>query len=551
VNISASPLFTGLISRILLLSYGGVALLQWVHVALSSSGSNAIDVPGPAQWLRDGTLALPFVAGVVLLGMRRTQAGTLVTVALYSTLMGGAFLLGNTLPGGTGAAHAEHEVGSISTLDLFQHALVIMLATALYAAVVDMIATALQGTIEPQSGPATRNTQYAIRTRLVLPLVAIVAIASAFLFSKSSPVAAQTTFPDQVIHPRGTLLLVAKNPSDGSMAFIAPDYGPNGVRPTIEMTEGEVLNITLKNELTSDVSLHVHGVHYNLDSDGTRHSGSFVKPGQQRVYQWRAAVGTSGYWHYHDHVIGDDEGTIGILNGLYGGLIVRKPGDPKPAHTFVIVGNDKTLNGRIYPDTPTYVAKQGELVEWIVISHGNRVHTFHLHAHRWLTPNRTSDPNSTLPANVGSGHEDNHILAPGDSFGFLVIAGDDVGPGMWMYHCHFQDHAASMKGFFKVLPSGASSDPAQVPTSRVFPETGKTVSGRFLEYWTANGGLAQQGYPISEPFMEKSDTDGKTYQVQYFERSVFEAHPENKPPYDVLLSQLGTFRYKEKYQGGK
>ena len=78
--------------------------------------------------------------------------------------------------------------------------------------------------------------------------------------------------------------------------------------------------------------------------------------------------------------------------------------------------------------------------------------------------------------------------------------------------------------------------------SRTFPETGKTVRGQFLEYWNAHGGLAQQGYPISEEMQERSDTDGKTYRVQYFERAVFESHPENAPPYDVLLSQLGTFR---------
>ena len=83
--------------------------------------------------------------------------------------------------------------------------------------------------------------------------------------------------------------------------------------------------------------------------------------------------------------------------------------------------------------------------------------------------------------------------------------------------------------------------------SHNFPETGKTVSGVFWTYWQAQGGLAQQGYPISDEFTEKSDLDGKTYTVQYFERAVFELHPENQPPYDVLLSQLGTFRYKEKY----
>lgn len=86
--------------------------------------------------------------------------------------------------------------------------------------------------------------------------------------------------------------------------------------------------------------------------------------------------------------------------------------------------------------------------------------------------------------------------------------------------------------------------------SRTFPETGKTVQGRFLEYWTANGGLAQQGYPISGEFEEKSDSDGKTYTVQYFERSIFEMHPENAAPNDVLLSLLGAFLYEQKYPGG-
>ena len=86
--------------------------------------------------------------------------------------------------------------------------------------------------------------------------------------------------------------------------------------------------------------------------------------------------------------------------------------------------------------------------------------------------------------------------------------------------------------------------------SRTFPQTGKTVRGLFLEYWDGHGGLAQQGYPISEVLSEKSDLDGKTYTVQYFERAVLEYHPENKPPYDVLLSQLGTFQYKQKYPNG-
>src|SRR4051812_14766642 len=54
---------------------------------------------------------------------------------------------------------------------------------------------------------------------------------------------------------------------------------------------------------------------------------------------------------------------------------------------------------------------------------------------------------------------------------------------------------------------------------QTFPATGFQVCGDFLAYWRDHGALAQQGYPVSAPFQEKSDTDGKTYTVQYFERA--------------------------------
>jgi erythromycin esterase len=86
--------------------------------------------------------------------------------------------------------------------------------------------------------------------------------------------------------------------------------------------------------------------------------------------------------------------------------------------------------------------------------------------------------------------------------------------------------------------------------SMYFPETGHTVGGRFLNYWQENGGLPQQGYPISDELQEQSSTDGHVYTMQYFERAVFEAHPENSAPNDVLLSLLGVFQYKLEYPNG-
>jgi LPXTG-site transpeptidase (sortase) family protein len=80
---------------------------------------------------------------------------------------------------------------------------------------------------------------------------------------------------------------------------------------------------------------------------------------------------------------------------------------------------------------------------------------------------------------------------------------------------------------------------APPPAADLFAETGHSLGGEFAAFWWANGGLASFGYPISEPFAQRSEQDATTYTVQYFERARFEAHPENGPGYRVLLGHLG------------
>jgi murein DD-endopeptidase MepM/ murein hydrolase activator NlpD len=76
------------------------------------------------------------------------------------------------------------------------------------------------------------------------------------------------------------------------------------------------------------------------------------------------------------------------------------------------------------------------------------------------------------------------------------------------------------------------------PGSRLFPETGWQVGGRLLEYWDANGGLPVFGLPIGPQRTEQ--INGETIEVQPFERARLELHPNNQPPYDVLLGRLGA-----------
>ncbi|WP_239153129.1 multicopper oxidase domain-containing protein [Virgisporangium aliadipatigenens] len=239
--------------------------------------------------------------------------------------------------------------------------------------------------------------------------------------------------------------------------------------PILEMYEGDTMEITLVNTTDKRLSIHPHGVDYTVENDGAPLNGSFNNPGETRTYVWKSREmfqaegrrwmpGSAGYWHYHDHAMGNDHGTAGLIRGLYGALIVRRRGDILPRRQYTVVFNGTQINNRLAPNTPMFEANLGERVEWLVIAHGEFFHTFHLHAHRWAD-NRTgmlegpTDPSQVI---------DNKDINPGSSFGFQVLAGEGVGPGVWMYHCHVQNHSdGGMVGLFLVrnadgsMPAGA------------------------------------------------------------------------------------------------
>jgi hypothetical protein len=102
--------------------------------------------------------------------------------------------------------------------------------------------------------------------------------------------------------------------------------------------------------------------------------------------------------------------------------------------------------------------------------------------------------------------------------------------------------------YHQMYPSAAPAQTVNRDNPLTFRETSHQIGGRFRAYWESLGGLAQQGFPITDEFTEMSPLNGKSYTVQYFERAVFEYHPENAgTPFEVLLSQLGRFQYDQKH----
>jgi hypothetical protein len=79
--------------------------------------------------------------------------------------------------------------------------------------------------------------------------------------------------------------------------------------------------------------------------------------------------------------------------------------------------------------------------------------------------------------------------------------------------------------------------------TRCFGEQGECIAGRIREFWEQHGGLSVFGAPIT-PQMQTT-IEGQPLQVQWFERVRLELHPQNEPPYDVLVSRLGVERLEQ------
>jgi len=91
-----------------------------------------------------------------------------------------------------------------------------------------------------------------------------------------------------------------------------------------------------------------------------------------------------------------------------------------------------------------------------------------------------------------------------------------------------------------------------VPNCRYFAATNQSVCGAILQRWLSTGiefdgkpgfsdaeRLALNGIPLSG-LVSETLSDGLSYQVQWFERTRIELHPENRPPYNILNGLLGS-----------
>jgi manganese oxidase len=212
--------------------------------------------------------------------------------------------------------------------------------------------------------------------------------------------------------------------------------------PTIRARVGDRIVVHFRNlDTAMPHSMHFHGVHYRVGSDGAfipgfSGPGANVKPGETFTYTLTAGPDSAGVWPYHDHSPSMMES---ISGGMYGALSILGKHERAPDREFVVYFESQlgfmTIDGKAFVgNTPVFHAKVGDLVQWDVLALGDDHHTFHVHGHRWRAPDRS--------------FIDTKTVGPAESF---RIRWREDAVGAWLYHCHVEGHMErGMIGLYRV-----------------------------------------------------------------------------------------------------
>jgi FtsP/CotA-like multicopper oxidase with cupredoxin domain len=225
--------------------------------------------------------------------------------------------------------------------------------------------------------------------------------------------------------------------------------------PEIRVREGDLVRITLHNELPVGTTIHWHGVNLPPEMDGpVGLNQAAVEPGEEFVYEFVATP--AGTRWYHSHA----DPTAQIALGLYGSLIVE-PREPSRTYdrdyTYILnewdleltpdvatgkaprgvrdqilrggeLGTDLFLmNGHAHESIPPIKLAEGERVLVRLINAGNLPHAIHTHGHSFKV---VATDGNDVPKGMAL-LKDTVLIGPGERYDLEL---DGNNPGVWMFH---------------------------------------------------------------------------------------------------------------------
>lgn len=284
------------------------------------------------------------------------------------------------------------------------------------------------------------------------------------------------------------------------VAVPAITYNGQVPGPTIRVTEGDTLRVTLANELQQATAIHWHGLHVPNNMDGVPpFTQAPIEPGQRFTYEFPASH--AGTFMYHSHLNAVEQ----IDRGLYGVLIID-PATPPPTRfdeefTMLLSAWDTaampaaghampgggtmpgqtggmggmamnynyfTINGKAFPANAAWSVGEGDLIRARIINISNLVHPMHLHGQDFTVVAKDGEPirpelqqtMNTIAVNAGETYD---------------IAFRIDSPGTWVFHCHELHHTENdgvePGGLIQVIqtegaapaPAGPTPMPSKMP----------------------------------------------------------------------------------------
>lgn len=264
--------------------------------------------------------------------------------------------------------------------------------------------------------------------------------------------------------------LQQRSPDEAYLGFLGP---------VIRAQVGDTIKVVFHNGCRFASSVHPHGVFYAKNSEGAPYADATkgadkaddaVPPGGRHTYVWEVpgragpgpGDGSSVMWMYHSHTgeIADTyAGLIGPIEITARGM-ARPDGSPKDidreVYALFSVMNENqspylraslhrfaspryprlddeefnesnlmhSINGYVFGNEPMITMRTGQHVRWYVMSMGTEVdlHTPHWHGNTVTVGGMRMDTVNLLPATM--------VVAD--------MVPDD--PGIWLFHCHVNDH---------------------------------------------------------------------------------------------------------------
>jgi FtsP/CotA-like multicopper oxidase with cupredoxin domain len=171
------------------------------------------------------------------------------------------------------------------------------------------------------------------------------------------PTASRKLVEPKALHSVGGQLQVRLTAAEGPVRIAGRDatalsYNGGVPGPTLFLHPGDLLRVTLVNQLNATTNLHVHGLH--VSPQGTSDNVLLaIEPGTSFDYEYRLPDDhPPGVYWYHPH----HHGTVAdqVFGGLYGAIIVEDTPPIPVSRERVLVISDITLDaaGRVPVPSP-------------------------------------------------------------------------------------------------------------------------------------------------------------------------------------------------------